>query len=126
MVNIVLEKFGKKSKLLKVVAISIWWQSWWLFSKAFWQSQMLLLQSMTVNLPLYSALATLFKTGSNTGISCGYCNIFKNTYFKEHPVNDCFWPYAKSLKIGEKESIFNNFIKNELHHIYNSKILLNS
>ena len=28
--------------------------------------------------------ATLLKRDSNTGASCQYCEIFKNTYFEEH------------------------------------------
>ena len=32
---------------------------------------------------LYKKPATLLKRDSNTGLSCEYCQIFKNTYFEE-------------------------------------------
>ena len=47
MTNIILVKFAKELKLIKVVAISRYRQSWWSLNNAFWQSQRLLLQSMT-------------------------------------------------------------------------------
>ena len=42
MTKIVLEKAGKKLKLVKVVVTFRHWQSWWPFNKALWQSQTLL------------------------------------------------------------------------------------
>ena len=32
---------------------------------------------------LYKKLATLLKRDSDTGVSCEYCKVFKNTYFEE-------------------------------------------
>ena len=53
MTNIVLEKVVKEVKLVKFVVTSRYWQSWGLFNEAFWWSQVLLQQSMTVDRPLF-------------------------------------------------------------------------
>ena len=33
-----------------------------------------------------ASLQTFLKRGSNTAVFCGFCELFKNSFFKENPV----------------------------------------
>ena len=54
--KIVVEEFVKELKLINVVAISWYWQSWRPYHKVLWWSQRFLRQSMTIDWPVFYVL----------------------------------------------------------------------
>ena len=55
--------------------------------------------------------ATLLKNRLWHGFPCEFCKTFKNTFFIEHLLDDCFWEYYQTKSIKSKKQPLGNVPK---------------